>query len=76
MQIILVLVAVVSVPWMLLFRPFILRSRYRKRQLAKGNTRQHRPLVDDEHPIIGDTDAPVVDGDDDDEEVFDFGEVW
>ena len=30
---------------------------------------------DDESPIINDTDAPVVDGEDDDEEVFDFGEV-
>ena len=72
-----VLVAVVSVPWMLLIRPFVLKSRYKKRQLAKGNTHKHRPMGgDDESPIINDTDAPVVDGEDDDEEVFDFGEVW
>jgi len=72
-QIILVLVAVVSVPWMLLIRPFVLKSRYKKRQLAKGNTRQHRPMGDDdENPIINDTDAV----EDDDEEVFDFGEIF
>jgi len=33
-QVILVLLALVSVPWMLLPKPFILRSRYNKRKLV------------------------------------------
>ena len=74
-QMILVLICAVSVPWMLLTRPLVLRRRYQKAQLEKNSHHPQR-LENDEHPIINSTDdegAHFVE--DEDEEEFDFGEV-
>lgn len=74
-QMILVLICAVSVPWMLLTRPLVLRRRYQKAQLEKNSHHPQR-LENDEHPIINSTDdegAHFVE--DEDEEEFDFGEI-
>ncbi|EME29854.1 V-type proton ATPase subunit a2 [Galdieria sulphuraria] len=76
-QSVLLLIAIVSVPWMLLPKPLILLYRHRKSKIVIGNEEQ-RPLLDKE--LSTQTNNHVQGGTHSDmnkkeEESFDFGEV-
>jgi len=76
-QPLLVAIAVLAVPWMLLIRPFVLKSRAAKKQSSGGHRRMRE---DDKEAIINATDdspSPTSDvHEDDEEEEFDFGEIF
>lgn len=88
-EVCLVIIAVLSVPWMLLIKPFILRSRAKKKQAELGVTFSKLEESASTHNINGDPDTMHTSGDGvthsddfplhsdhDDEEPFQFGEVF
>ncbi|XP_036086738.1 V-type proton ATPase 116 kDa subunit a isoform X3 [Rousettus aegyptiacus] len=77
-----VIMALISVPWMLLIKPFILRARHRTSQLQTSRIQGHSP-----EDIDGHNSSPSTSADhgasasahgarDDHEEEFDFGDVF
>ncbi|KAG6553279.1 hypothetical protein Mapa_005013 [Marchantia paleacea] len=63
LQIFLLLIALVAVPWMLLPKPLILKKQHEQRLAGRS------------YGVLGESDADSVDGDDEHEE-FEFGEVF
>ncbi|GJQ12086.1 hypothetical protein GpartN1_g3877.t1 [Galdieria partita] len=76
LQSVLLLIAIVSVPWMLLPKPLILFYRHQKSKIAAVNEEQ-RPLLDKEHrlPTNNHIQDSVYSDMNKKEESFDFGEV-
>ncbi|XP_037015157.2 V-type proton ATPase 116 kDa subunit a 4 isoform X2 [Artibeus jamaicensis] len=71
-----VIMALISVPWMLLIKPFILRANHRKSQLQASKVQEHAP-----EDIEGDNVNPphragVHGAQEDDEEEFNFGDIF
>ncbi|XP_039716520.1 V-type proton ATPase 116 kDa subunit a 4 isoform X1 [Pteropus medius] len=77
-----VIMALISVPWMLLIKPFILRARHRTSQLQTSRIRGHSPEDIDSHnssPSMSadhGASASAHGAQDDHEEEFDFGDVF
>ncbi|KAI8059454.1 V-type ATPase, V0 complex, 116kDa subunit family [Gongronella butleri] len=67
-QLILVLIAVVCIPWMWFAKPYYLKRKNSQHQYARIETQ------DEEEPM-GSSSAEVVDDDDEEEEEFDFSEI-
>ncbi|XP_016044621.2 V-type proton ATPase 116 kDa subunit a 4 [Erinaceus europaeus] len=75
-----VVMALVSVPWMLLIKPFILRTQHRKSQLQASVMENTIEDIegDSASPSMNATQKPSTGGhrDEDDHEKFDFGDVF
>ncbi|XP_036905007.1 V-type proton ATPase 116 kDa subunit a isoform X2 [Sturnira hondurensis] len=71
-----VVMALISVPWMLLIKPFVLRANHRRSQLQASKIQQHSPENIEGDSVNPSHKAGAHGAQEDDEEEFNFGDIF